>query len=59
MKVLVESEGEAIEVCGTLQKITRRIEESNLHDIEKTSFSIFLSGIRDAVKIMEGTLWQD
>jgi hypothetical protein len=53
VKVLVENEHQAIELCRTLQKIMRRIEESNLHDIEKTSFVIFLSEIRDAVVIEE------
>jgi hypothetical protein len=51
MKVLVNNDSEAIGFCGTLQKIMRRIEESNLHDVEKTSFVIFLSKIRDSVKI--------
>jgi hypothetical protein len=53
VKVLVENDLQAIEFCGTLQKIMRRIEESNLHDTEKTSFVIFLSEIRDTVVIEE------
>jgi hypothetical protein len=51
--MIVENEHQAIELCGTLQKIMRRIEESNLHDIEKTIFVIFLSEIRDTVEIEE------
>jgi hypothetical protein len=51
--MMVENERQAIELCGALQKIMRRIEESNLHDIEKTSFVIFLSEIRDTVEIEE------
>jgi hypothetical protein len=54
MEVLVKNNDEAIGLCGTLQKIMRRIEESNLHDIEKTSFVMFLSQIRDAVSVEEG-----
>jgi hypothetical protein len=53
MKVLVKDNREAIEFCGTLQKIMRRIEESNLHDIEKTSFVASLCKIRDTVTVGE------
>jgi hypothetical protein len=53
MKVLVENGGEDVELCRELQKIMRRIEESNLHDIEKTLFADILCDIRDAVKIEE------
>jgi hypothetical protein len=51
MKVIVESEKEAINVCCELQDIINQISTSNLHNIEKTSFSIFLSEIRDAVEV--------
>jgi hypothetical protein len=53
MKVLVKDNREAIEFCGTLQKIMHRVGDSNLHDIEKTSFEIFLCKIRDSVTVEE------
>jgi hypothetical protein len=53
MKVLVENAGEAIEFSREAQRIINRIGTSSLHDIEKTSFEIFLSKIRDAVVIEE------
>ncbi|MDR2097674.1 MAG: hypothetical protein LBP37_04060 [Spirochaetaceae bacterium] len=53
MTVLVEDQEEAIDFCGTVQKIISRVEMSNLHDIEKTGFTIFLSKIRDSVEIKE------
>jgi hypothetical protein len=53
MKLLSDSQVEATEVCNILQKIMHRIEESNLHDIEKTSFVIFLSRLRNEVEVVE------
>ena len=46
MKVLANDNDEAIYLSETLERIMLRIEESNLHDTEKTSFVIFLSKIR-------------
>jgi hypothetical protein len=51
MKVLVKDNNEEIEFCGTLQKIMHRVGDSNLHDIEKKNFEIFLRKIRDSVTV--------
>jgi hypothetical protein len=52
MKVLVENQEEAIEVCRMLQEICGKIRHNrDIPDVLQTGYEAFLCGIRDCVEI--------
>jgi hypothetical protein len=51
MKIIVETEEEAVNVCRVLVKICNDIRLSNIDPILQTSHEQFLCSIRDSVEV--------